>query len=196
MIGVDCDNTIVCYDTVFYNAAVEKGLVPGNTGKDKSSVRNYLRAAGREDEWTKLQGYIYGPGMSGALPFPGAADFFRTAASMDIPVTIISHRTQKPYLGPEYDLHESARQWLRRNDFPARSSFFETTKEKKLERIADRRCTHFIDDLPEFLAEPDFPAGVVKILFDPNGRYEDSGEYVRVESWSEITDMLLRPEAR
>ena len=32
--------------------------------------------------------------------------------------------------------------------------FFELTKEAKVARIGGLGCTHFIDDLPEFLREP------------------------------------------
>jgi len=32
-----------------------------------------------------------------------------------IPVFIVSHKTQFPYLGPKYDLHEAALAWLTKN---------------------------------------------------------------------------------
>jgi len=38
-IGVDFDNTVICYDKVFHAAAVEKGLIPGGPpwGKEKAA---------------------------------------------------------------------------------------------------------------------------------------------------------------
>ena len=41
-----------------------------------------------------------------------------------------------------------------------RTSFSSSTLAEKLQRIAQQGCTHFLDDLPELLAEPGFPAGV------------------------------------
>jgi len=71
--------------------------------------------------------------------------------------------------------------------------FFETTKEAKLARICACACTHFIDDLPEFLTLADFPPGVERILFDPVGR---AGACENVDlaltSWREIREHLLQ----
>lgn len=64
--------------------------------------------------------------------------------------------------------------------------FFELTKEKKLKRIIKQGCTHFIDDLPEFLSEKDFPKQTSPILFDPNGKYKNTDSFERVSSWHEI----------
>ncbi|MEO8040921.1 MAG: haloacid dehalogenase-like hydrolase, partial [Betaproteobacteria bacterium] len=108
-IGIDFDNTIVSYDALFHRAAVDKDLVPTDLPPSKLAVREYLRQLGREPDWTELQGYVYGPRMGEAVPFPGAVDFFRWAHEQVLDVTIVSHRTRHPFLGPQYDLHEAAR---------------------------------------------------------------------------------------
>ena len=54
-IGVDFDNTIACYDGVFHAAALERGLIPASVATDKTSVRDYLRALGRDAAFTELQ---------------------------------------------------------------------------------------------------------------------------------------------
>jgi len=59
-IGIDFDNTIACYDGVFHAAALERGLIPADIGRDKNSVRDHLNGAGRNDDFTELQGYVYG----------------------------------------------------------------------------------------------------------------------------------------
>ena len=38
IIGVDFDNTIVCYDKVFHVAAYEKGLIPADLPVSKGRV--------------------------------------------------------------------------------------------------------------------------------------------------------------
>ncbi|HOX28883.1 MAG TPA: hypothetical protein PLQ76_07010 [bacterium] len=199
VIGIDFDNTIVCYDDVFYSAAVERGLIPPEAGRGKSDVRNYLRAVGKEDAWTELQGVIYGPEMKRARPFPGVKDFMARCAVRNIEFFIISHRTRHPYIGPRHDLHSAARDWLRENGFSGRSPdllddehiFFELKAEEKIARIASAGCTHFIDDLPEFLDRDDFPDGVEKILFDPSNLYERTTNLKSIGSWAEMAETIF-----
>jgi hypothetical protein len=200
-IGVDFDNTIACYDGVFLRAAVERGLVPADLAEDKGSVRDYLRSIDREDDWTELQGYVYGARMDLAAPYPGVIDFFKRALTAGVDLRIISHKTRTPYRGPAYDLHDAARGFLDAHGFfdPARiglsreKAFFELTKQDKLARIGSEGCDVFIDDLPEFLAESAFPAATRRILFDPSGRGQGDhpGEMTAADSWSRIATMLL-----
>jgi hypothetical protein len=68
---------------------------------------------------------------------------------------------------------------------PRESVYFELTKAAKLGRIGQCGCTHFVDDLPEFLGEPGFPAGTQRILFDPNDLYADEQRFRRIQSWPE-----------
>ena len=65
-IGIDLDNTIVCYDHVVHRAAVARGLVPTDLPVSKGAVRDYLRRCGHENTWIELQGYVYGSGMADA----------------------------------------------------------------------------------------------------------------------------------
>lgn len=189
LLGVDFDNTIVCYDQVFHGVAVRKGLVPSETPVVKNAVRDFLRKADREDAWTELQGFVYGACMEEAQPFSGALEFFARCRERGIPAFIISHKTRYPFLGPKYDLHEAARAWLVHRGLDGDHVFLELTKEAKLQRIAATGCTHFIDDLPEFLAEPSFPSSVERILFDPNNHH--NGEpFRRANSWKQIAQFL------
>jgi hypothetical protein len=193
-IGVDFDNTIVCYDALFHRVAREKHLIPADVPVNKSDVRNYLRRVGNEDAWTEMQGYVYGARMAEAAPFPGVIEFFQSCRAAGIRLSIISHKTKHPFLGERYDLHAAATKWLEQEGFldparlglPRESVFFELTKQAKLERIAALNCTHFIDDLPEFLAESAFSANALRILFDSNNLYTDETRFVRAQTWDEI----------
>lgn len=185
-IGVDFDNTIACYDGVFHRAALERAIIPAELPLDKTSVRDHLRAAGREDDWTELQGIVYGPRIALAAPFPGVADFFGCCAARGIETLVVSHRTRVPYLGEPHDLHLAARQWLGDKALlPESSVYFETSREDKLARIAALGCSHFVDDLPELLTAPDFPASVQPILFDPEDRYGELPLW-RIRHWDEL----------
>jgi hypothetical protein len=199
LIGVDFDNTIVCYDELFHQVAAARGLIPAGIPARKNAVRDHLRRAGQEDLWTELQGLVYGPEMREARPFPGVLECFTRCSSLGIQVRIISHRTRHPYLGEPYDLHQSARQWLAARGFcdPARLGlrecdvFLELTRQDKLARIAETGCTHFIDDLPEFLSEAGFPAGVERILFDPGDTHRQWRASGRATSWAAMEKLLF-----
>jgi hypothetical protein len=197
-LGIDFDNTIVCYDALFHRVCVEKKLIPAETPANKSDVRNYLRRIGKEEAWTEMQGYVYGERMSEAAPYPGVLEFIAAFHRTGHSVSIISHKTLHPFLGPKYDLHEAALKWLEQQGFfdPKRiglareNVFLELTKEAKLERIGSAGATHFIDDLPEFLGEPGFPEKVRRILFDPNQLYTDEIRFTRATSWKVIGRIL------
>ncbi|MBZ0186495.1 MAG: hypothetical protein K8F91_09630 [Candidatus Obscuribacterales bacterium] len=202
--GIDFDNTIVCYDKLFHQEAVAQGLVPESVPARKNEIRNYLRNKGNEDLWTSLQGYIYGPGIRGAEPFPFVFDFFKKCLSLQIKTYIISHKTQYPYAGGQYNLHESALAWLEQNRFLEVLStglgrddvIFAPTKERKLLEIEDKHCSHFIDDLPEFLDETSFPKEVCKILFDPNDSCYSESRFQRISSWSQALDLVEKVAAK
>ncbi len=191
-LGVDFDNTIVCYDALFHKVAREQGLIPADVPVNKSDVRNYLRRVDNEAAWTEMQGYVYGGRMSEAAPYPGVLEFFQACRAAGIPTSIISHKTRHPFLGEKYDLHAAATAWLEQQGFfnaeqiglPREQVFFELTKAAKLARIGQCGCTHFIDDLPEFLGEPDFPAAVQRILFDPNQLYAGEQRFVHLPDWA------------
>lgn len=199
-IGIDFDNTIACYDAAFHAAALERGLLYETVAPTKGAVRDYLRQTGREDAWTELQGYIYGPRMSLAALFPGLVAFLAAARARETEIHIVSHKTRYPYLGPKYDLHAAARGFLRDKGLcddlvPEERVHFELTLPEKLGCIGRLECTHFIDDLPELLTEDAFPAGVEKLLFDPNGQYPADPRYERFGGWDEIAARLLHGDA-
>lgn len=199
LIGIDFDNTIVCYDALFHRVCQERNLIPPGVPANKSDVRNHLRQAGREDDWTELQGYVYGARMDEADPYPGVLEFFRDCRRRGVRTCIVSHKTRHPYRGQPYDLHQAALHWLELQGFfdPAgigltrANVYWELTKKEKLVRIDRIECTHFIDDLPELLSEPDFPGHVRKILFDPNRLYGGEPEFSRFSEWDDAWKAIL-----
>lgn len=195
-LGLDFDNTLVSYDALFHKVAREGGWIPDDLPLSKVRVRDHLRRIGREDVWTEMQGYVYGARMSEALPYTGVLDFLRWARSAGLPRCIVSHKTRHPYRGPQYDLHEAARNWVGSTLSDADGPFvdpecvyFEQTKEEKLARIAQVGCTVFIDDLPEILEASDFPPGAQAVLFDPEDNHPTTRS-TRVRSWNELMVMF------
>lgn len=191
-IGIDFDNTIVCYDKAFYLAALEKKLIPEHIPQTKSGVRNFLRANSQEDLWTELQGYIYGKRMDLSHPFEDIDIFLDYTHKNKIETFIISHKTLYPYLGPKYNLHDEAKRWIDSFTFLKKVNgvFFELTLQEKLSRIENQKCDYYIDDLPELLNHPNFPKNTRKILFDSNNLYILEPEYKKFSSWDEILDFI------
>jgi hypothetical protein len=195
-IGIDFDNTIACYDGVFHAAALERGLIPADLGRDKNSVRDHLNDSGRKNDFTELQGYVYGTRMDLVSPYPGFAEFVAAAHQAGHALFVISHKTKHPILGPKHDMHAAARGFLVARDLVGASAhqidpanvFFELTKEEKVTRAANLGCELFIDDLPEILVMPGFPAGMQKVLFDPEDLFagSDRRTFERRSSWAAI----------
>lgn len=197
-IGIDFDNTIACYDGAFHAAALEQGLIPPGVGAGKNAVRDHLNKSGRQDAFTRLQGYIYGARMDLARPYDGFLAFVDSARAQGHDLFIVSHKTRVPLAGEPYDLHGAARAFLASRliagpaRIPHEHIHFETSKEGKVARAAALGCHIFIDDLPEILALPGFPAGMRPILFDPEGHYAQAGlPYPRFSTWAGIAAVLL-----
>jgi hypothetical protein len=176
-IGIDFDNTLIDYDRVFLVAARERGLVPQDFAGSKKAVRDAIRLLpDGEPTWQRLQGYVYGAGIGGALPFPGAHDFLRRCAGEGVETFIVSHKTRFGHFDPaRIDLRAAARGWMTEQGFlaavPVEHLYFEDDREKKIARIAALQCTHFIDDLEEVFSDPTFPAGVRRILLGESGAH-------------------------
>ena len=117
IIGLDLDNTIICYDGLFYDRALELGCIPESLSRDKESVSTYLKENGKNEVWTRMQAEIYGPRLGLAHPFPGALEFVRDACARGIAIHIISHKTRFAAADPETNLQECAAAWLRDRGF-------------------------------------------------------------------------------
>jgi len=197
IIGIDFDNTIVSYNEVCYELALEQGLIPKELAHTKNAVRDYLRQQGKEQRWTEFQGHLYGPGIVKALPFPGVLQFITECKRRKIKVYVISHKTKYPFLGPKHDLHDYAHRWLEKQGFSSNSDdqqtiFLELTQEEKINRIKNLGCSHFIDDLPEIFEHRLFPGDVGKILFNPQTKASVVSQNIIVSHhWNEIKNYFF-----
>ena len=196
-IGIDFDNTIACYDGVFHKAALERGLIPADLGSSKNAVRDFLNGSGRKDEFTELQGYVYGARMDLVAPYAGFDAFLEAANAAGHDLFIVSHKTRHPMLGEKHDMHAAARGFLAARGFAGvqgvrpENTFFELTKEEKVARAATLGVDVFVDDLPEILSMQGFPAGLRAILFDPDSHHLDGKGFERHASWASIQSALL-----
>ena len=192
LLGLDFDNTLVRYDNLFHQLAVEKGLINKSIAVDKNTIRDCLREQGREEEFTLLQGEVYGLRILDAKPAEGMLNALKDLQSNGIQMVLVSHKTRFPYQGPHYDLHRSAMAWLNHNGFfspeglswSINQVYFEPSKAEKVRKINTLKCTHYVDDLPEILNM--LPKSINKILYAPGDKCITKS-CVSIGHWSEIS---------
>ncbi len=196
LIGLDFDNTIICYDKAIAKLAETLPDLPTDLPRTKLSLRDFLRRSDREPEWTAFQGAIYGPGMTHAEPFSQALDVMGTLKNMGHYLSIVSHRSLRPYAGPAYDLHAAARTWVQERLVctglvQQESVFFYETRKQKIAAVSALGCQVFLDDLPDVLGDVDFPQNCQAILFDPERSHVQS-ELTRITHWSQLPALISR----
>lgn len=184
-IGIDLDNTLADYRRPLERLCALHGL-PGPYPDPKLTLREALRSRGEEDEWTRLQGELYGPLMQEAQLFEGAVETIRKWQASGCDVCVVSHRTRHPIAGEKHNLHAFARGWIESRQLGLADLFFEETKEAKLARIESLCCDVFVDDLPEILLHPGFPSATRRILFDPGRSHPSKPGLQSAGSWMEV----------
>lgn len=201
VIGIDLDNTLISYDDLVYRCAVEARLVPAETRRHKKTIRDLIRQLpDGERRWMQIQAYVYGDGIVGASPFEGAMKFLQECRQREIQTFIVSHKTEHCAIdGKQISLRDHALDWLARNGFFDRRrfgfdrerTFFESTRDAKVDRIHMLGCTHFIDDLEEVFVHPNFPTFVERLIFDP---YAEASTLTGIRAfctWQSIADYFF-----
>lgn len=194
VIGIDFDNTIASYDELMHRLALQWGWVSSDLSKNKRTIRDALRALpDGESKWRRLQTQCYGPGMCDARPMEGVQGFIATCNARELPVWIVSHKTEFANFGdPSVNLRRAALDWMEQHGFFASRAFsiarqrvvFEETRDRKIQRIRELGITHFVDDLEETFREPSFPEDVVRILY--SSQPPPGGPWQAFSSWSDI----------
>jgi hypothetical protein len=199
-IGLDLDNTIICYDALFHRVARESDLVPASVAGSKRAVKAWVDAHHGNDVWTELQAEVYGPRLQDACAYPGALDFVVSCRALGHSFFILSHKTEFPARGVQCHLRLAATRWLKASRWIPEAIApedveFHSTRGDKVRAIAARQCDVFVDDLPEVFAEPGFPSTTRPILFDPDSLYLDSFGASRAESWAAVARQVLGTES-
>lgn len=181
-IGLDFDNTIAIYDEVFHRHAQAWGM-PASVQPTKHAVRAWFwDQPDGNTPWTELQGMVYGTKLDEAALGPGLEDFLRACQARGVEVSVISHKTRFPALGPQHDLRAAARAFLEARGIvgelgvaPERV-FFNATRAEKVARVASEGCAAFVDDLPGVFTEAGFPEATRRLLLDRRGEISDVPE--------------------
>ena len=176
LLGLDFDNTLVQYDKLFHQLALEKGLIKSSVPVNKTAIRDHLRSQDKDEQFTFLQGEVYGLRILEAEPVEGILDILAYLHQHSVPMVLVSHKTRTPYKGPKYDLRKAALNWLKKYNFFGESFldwdlsnvYFEDTKPSKIARISALKCTHYLDDLPDIIEDLD--PSIYGIWYNPSGR--------------------------
>ena len=196
IIGIDFDNTIIRYDDVFGRVALKKGIIQGTKLKSKNDVKEYLIAKGREDDWTELQGIVYGSHIMEAQPYDGFLNILKVLIAAGHNLKIISHKTRYPFIGERVDLRKAAMKWLKENEIvgeenskiPETDVFFCGTIKQKVETLEDQKCEVFVDDLVKVLELID--PKVNRILFTSDLTEIESKKFNILRDWGCIHSLL------
>lgn len=201
ILGVDFDNTVVSYDDIMHETAVQFGLIQPHVKKSKKEIRDTIRQQpDGERRWQKVQTFVYGRGMLQAVLIEGVSDFFNACRKSRIRVYIISHKTSCAANGEEgVDFRQTAKTWMKENGFfdkdrlglPPDHLYFASTRQEKIGRIQELGCTHFIDDLEETFLEPSFPWNVEKILYSPHRHPSALSDVKAFASWWQIHEYFF-----
>ena len=191
ILGLDFDNTLVIYDRLFHQIAMENELIDNSVSPDKKKIREYIVKQGNNEEFTKMQGEVYGSRILEAEAAEGMIEALEKIGSGDIEIVVISHKTKYPYVGKKYDLRKAALDWMRKNNLfkhkilkeDLSNIFFEDTKEEKAKRIKEIGCEYFVDDLESILD-----------IIDPNiyriHYTKGRSKYKRMMHWNELENII------
>jgi len=194
-LGIDFDNTITDYTSVFRQVALKKKIIKKNIPVfTKNEIKNYLIHNNNEKMWTELQGLVYGKYLQYASPQPYLIDTLTLLKTKNIQLYIISHRTLYPYIGEKVNLHDAAKKWIHLNIaqfFDSENIFFEMTIEDKIKRANNLGIDFFIDDLEKILLHPNLSNNIYKILYDPEKNYKDC-LLKTINQWNDLNIYLVK----
>ena len=201
-VGIDIDNTIICYDGVFATVARMLGH-DIDAGSSKAETKDWFHSREMYDEFTELQGLIYGTYLGHASLYDGFKTFLNQANRIGCTVFIVSHKTRYPLIGDKVDLHEAASIFLSEQGIiksgssgfvPSDQLFYETSLDDKIEKISDLQLDYFIDDLSDVIDHDNFPESTHAIHFVPGAGIEFTRAGMRLGSWQNICDFILVPD--
>ena len=195
-LGIDLDNTLICYDGVFLECSKYLGFTPETFKGGKREIKNYLhQRVDGEKHWQKLQGQVYGRWINNATLYSGAYRFLWRCKARGFSVEIISHKSEYGHFDNEYiPLRDVAIDFLTQagiyssNDQSMIDNIqFCSNQEEKILCISEKNFDWFVDDLPEIFKSKQFPIDTKRIIFDPTGEKslhnsDTSGSWSVIES--------------
>ena len=193
-LGIDLDNTIISYDDLIHNLAKKKfsKIKLSKNTKSKKIIKNKIIKFYNNDQWTKLQGIIYGEKILEAKLFSNFKEAIQKLKN-EFEIFIISHKTNKAAIGKDINLRSAAKKFLKKNDISfcknelinKNKILFASTQKEKIKLIKNKGIDIFIDDLDIVLQA--LPNQIKKMHFSKK-KYKFENFY----DWKKITQILLK----
>lgn len=192
-IGIDFDNTLICYDNLFYDLALEKGWISIVHSRNKNEIKQTVTKKFDDDHWQDLQALAYGTlRILEADFFPGVIDFFKEMKNFDVEIFIVSHKSEFSHKDPSKNLHKSALSWMEEKSitsYVAKQNInFCPTIEEKVLKISELKCDLFIDDLSKVFELDSFPQNCLPFLFNSN----QIGSWQNTNNWEEVASLAKK----
>ena len=180
VIGIDFDNTVVCYQKAYEKIASNLGIQATKGRSTRQLIKDHCFSKEKGNlKWTLTQGRLYGVHIQEAELFEGVLETIEHILKQGCEVRIISHKSIYSSVGEIYDFWDGAENFIEReilskldNALRNRFSFiFCQTLDEKVMEIGKSNCGVFIDDLPEVLNHSSFPSSTQGVHFsESNGR--------------------------
>ncbi len=203
-IGIDLDNTILDYNDLFRELAIENGWIATDCQSTRVEVKQYLvDIDGHDERWRELQAQAYGPRIGEAKLYEKVATFIQAAFRDGHELFIISHKTKYSSCRPDLEFRNAAIECLKLKGVVGESElkislnniFFEATRGEKIQRIHNLKLDVYIDDLLPVLLDIDFPYNTVPIFFSQNGMASVKDRTISVAiSWLDIFSIISSME--
>lgn len=187
--GIDLDNTIIDYDLVFKKVLIKKKINFDKRLKRKNAIKKYFHKKNMCDDFTILQGKVYGEFISEAKIFKGFKKFLNECIKKNIKVYIISHKSKYPILGKKILLRNKAKKFLLNKGLlknKIEKLIFCDTIKQKIKKINELKLNLFIDDL-EIILQKIKSKNTKKILFN-----SCSDNFISKSNWDQIRKYILK----
>lgn len=191
-IAFDLDNTIIDYRPSLHQIKLERDELRHIDARFKEEFKGDVVKEFGNDYWTELQGHLYTDYVKYSkidLYFVKLLEYLRLR---NWQTSIISHKTEFPYLGPKLNMRECALKRLQLDgivDLVSNGIHFFDTKIQKIDFINSTLPNIYVDDLIEILELLSLEGRL--ILFDPV-RQHGSDLFEVVSDWKTLYESLKK----
>ena len=189
-IAFDLDNTILDYGTSLHQLRLDRAELNKISAYTKADFKLRVIAEFGEDYWTELQGFLYTEYVVYSRIDPEFVELLNYLKANQWQTSIISHKTEFPYMGPKLNMRDCA---LKRLEVAGVEKLltdgvhFFSTKEEKITHINLVKPNIYIDDLEEIL---DLLSNeITRLLFSP-ANPESTSKYNPVYDWRSLYKYL------
>ena len=189
-IAFDLDNTILDYGTSLHQLRLDRAELNKISAYTKADFKLRVIAEFGEDYWTELQGFLYTEYVVYSRIDPEFVELLNYLKANQWQTSIISHKTEFPYMGPKLNMRDCA---LKRLEVAGVEKLltdgvhFFSTKEEKITHINLVKPNIYIDDLEEIL---DLLSNEITRLLFSSANPESTSKYNPVYDWRSLYKYL------